>query len=243
MTQVEAPPSALRTVGTATLASLSFGLLGLALVVSAGQLPGPVSWTPDGLGQWFDAHPVGSAFSIVCAASLVVVAYLLIGTVATTVATVARAFRMPRLGRLADSIATPAHRRLLAAALGATFAVATAAAPTRAGADTPPTAVATMRLLDSSHGAQPPPASEPLPEERVVETPPPARWVIAPGDHLWGLSTSALADSWHRMPTDAEVASYVAEVVALNQDVFVVRGEPDLVLPGQVFVCPQVPQG
>lgn len=87
---------------------------------------------------------------------------------------------------------------------------------------------ATMRPLTPAVAPPPPPSVEPT-------------WTIEPGDHLWGLSHTALAEAFGRPPTDAEVAHYVAEVVDRNRHVLAVRDRPDLVFPGQVFVRPPLP--
>jgi nucleoid-associated protein YgaU len=68
-------------------------------------------------------------------------------------------------------------------------------------------------------------------------------WTIAPGDHLWGLSHRALEVAFGRTPTDTEIADYVSEVIERNRHVFVVRANPDLVFPGQVFARPPLPAG
>ena len=67
------------------------------------------------------------------------------------------------------------------------------------------------------------------------------RWVIERGDHLWGVARRTLAGSWHRPPTDGEVARYLHELIDANLDVLVVPGDADLVFVGQEFTLPPVP--
>jgi hypothetical protein len=62
--------------------------------------------------------------------------------------------------------------------------------------------------------------------------------VIQPGDHLWHVSVATLRAARGRPPTDAETATYLDELIARNQSVFAVPGDPDLVFPGQVFELP-----
>lgn len=89
---------------------------------------------------------------------------------------------------------------------------------------------ATMRPLPPS---VPPvvPAAEPVDET----------WTIQPGDHLWGLSHVVLEAALGRPPTDTEIAGYLSEVIERNRHAFAVPTDPDLVFPGQVFVCPPPP--
>jgi hypothetical protein len=74
------------------------------------------------------------------------------------------------------------------------------------------------------------------------EAPAPATsWTIAPGDHLWHVAARTLESRWQRAPSETEITRYWKLVVAHNQDRLAVRGDPDLVYPGQVFELPPLP--
>jgi hypothetical protein len=247
----------------AALVSLAvLATIASALVASASQLGGPGSWSIDAFAEWVDADPVAAVFTAAIAVSLVVIAYLAVSALAALLAAVARLARLPRLALVADALSTPVVRRTVASLVGLGLAVAatdgstparavTPAVHRAAGAEAQPAppedpAVATMRLLEPAGPTPAPAPADAVPVEPRAEAPPPAepadRWTIRPGDHLWGLSERALAEAWNRPPTDAEVATYVANVIELNRDVFVVPGEPDLVIPGQVFMRPAIPR-
>jgi hypothetical protein len=237
-------------VGASTSLALLAPLAG-ALVASGRQMGRPQAFTLRSVLVWIDAHPVSAIFAGVVVLATVVVAYLAVSAISVLLASIARLGRLPRLARVADALATPFVRRTLVGVIGVGLAVSTADPPAPAHAvavaapspETPDTvdstpvehpASATMRLL------APAPASAP-PEERAPSVPPTDSWTITAGDHLWGLSAAALSTAWGRSPTDAEVLGYVAAVVALNADRFVVAGQPDLVFPGQVFARPPIP--
>lgn len=64
---------------------------------------------------------------------------------------------------------------------------------------------------------------------------------VRPGDHLWSIAEGVLRDAWQRPPSDHEVAPYWRLLVEANRDRLVRRDDPDLILPGQVFVVPEPP--
>ncbi len=118
----------------------------------------------------------------------------------------------------------------------------------------PSTPRATVRPDDPPRPAPGPPPSQPTspPARPVSSQRPPARpgrdadgrvWTIRPGDHLWRVASRTLASSWGRPASDSAIAGYVDAIIATNRDVFVVRGDADLVYPGQQFVLPPVPSG
>jgi resuscitation-promoting factor RpfA len=60
--------------------------------------------------------------------------------------------------------------------------------------------------------------------------------VVRPGDTLWGLAATQLADGRGREPSDAEVDARWRAIWAANADV--VGPDPDLILPGQRLRSP-----
>ncbi len=66
-----------------------------------------------------------------------------------------------------------------------------------------------------------------------------AKVTIVAGDNLWTVAQEHLRRVLGRTPTDAETATYWVEVIAAN--VASLRsGDPDLIYPGEVVVCPPV---
>ncbi|MFZ4519054.1 MAG: LysM peptidoglycan-binding domain-containing protein [Microthrixaceae bacterium] len=116
----------------------------------------------------------------------------------------------------------------------------------------PPSTVLTAAAVSSPTGpggAAPtgtPPIDSPPDGPPVAADPAPAHpagteVVVRPGDHLWGLAADALAEHLGRSPSEAEVAPYWRATMAANASRLVVRGNPDLILPGQVLVLPPPP--
>jgi hypothetical protein len=50
------------------------------------------------------------------------------------------------------------------------------------------------------------------------------------------VAAHTLASAWGRAPSDAEVDRYLGRLIEQNRSVLTVPDDPDLVLPGQVFV-------
>jgi hypothetical protein len=117
--------------------------------------------------------------------------------------------------------------------------------PTAADAPSPPlpsadaTGGSPAGAADTATETAEPTASTPT--TSTDSTPMAATWTIAPGDHLWHVATATLEAQWARPPTNAEILAYVHALIERNRDVLVVRDNPDLVLPGQVFTLPEVP--
>lgn len=69
---------------------------------------------------------------------------------------------------------------------------------------------------------------------------PAATWTIQPGDHLWAVANRTLRA--HGLDaSNRATADYLNTLIGLNQAVFAVPGEPDLVYCGQVFELPALP--
>ena len=114
-------------------------------------------------------------------------------------------------------------------------------ATTLAPSTSPPTTLTPLALVTP---ANMPAAPAPAPPSVILPAPTVAgshTWTIAPGEHLWAVATETLADSWHRVPTDAEVAPYWRELIETNRSRLIDARNPDYVLPGQTFVLPDVP--
>ncbi len=68
-----------------------------------------------------------------------------------------------------------------------------------------------------------------------------AATTVEQGDHFWALADEKLTSEWGRQPSDDELRTYWAEMVALNQDQLLPPGDPDLIFPGQQLHYPPVP--
>ena len=75
----------------------------------------------------------------------------------------------------------------------------------------------------------PAPASLPVRERRV-----------APGDHFWAIAESEVTDHLGRTASEAEVLAHWEDLVAANTDRLAVPGNPDLLVPGQRILLPEV---
>jgi hypothetical protein len=89
--------------------------------------------------------------------------------------------------------------------------------------------------------ASAPDASSPSGQSLPAGSSPRVTWTLAPGEHLWAVAEAHIADTWGRLPTDAEVTPYWVALVEGNRDRLADPANPDLVFPGQVVDLPAVP--
>ena len=129
---------------------------------------------------------------------------------------------------------------------------------TRPNPSPPPPLILDLGPTPPASVAGPPPApsvtdaaATPVPELPVAPIAPDADPVgghdhevgahtIVTGDHLWGVAEQTLAAAWSDPPRPDQTATYLQRLIAENRSVLVVPDDPDLVLPGQVFVLPVV---
>lgn len=229
-------------------AAVGIRVLGVAggsaavLAATAARLPS-VPWrSPERLVAWADRQ------------SPALTAVALLHSIATALAVLTAALGMlhllaavapGRAGWLAAEVTrrlTPAFVRIglglsvagVAAALpGAAVASAETAQQTPDPTRTP-TDPATVTMTHLGPGAETQAPAAPLAA---------ARWIVAPGEHLWGIAEETLADDLGRSPTDAEIAPYWLRVIEANRDRLVHPDDPDLILPGQELVLPPVGPG
>ncbi len=246
-----------RAAAAAARLLLGAATVGAVLLATGHRLPA-VPWrAPGDLPAWADQHGPGlAAMAMVHAAvavgcgfaaalgTLHLLAALLPGRHGVRAAAATRRLtpRMLRVG-LGLVAATAATTVPAAASVEHTDASATDAAPDGT-VDTAATGTATMTHLGPvDPGALPTtPPDTPQAEAPPATTSPPAtspdRWVVAPGDHLWGIAEETLADRLGRAPTNAEVVPYWRIVIEANRDRLVHPDDPDLILPGQELVLP-----
>lgn len=224
---------------------LGLGVIALALHwAGGGPLAGPPLADPGRWGAWLEGRtPVVAAFSLV---RLVAVATLWYVVVATFVGAALRLAGAASLVRVADRFTIGPVRRLLAGSVtlglasSGLLAVAAPAlrAPAAAAQTTTtttaapvPSATITMHRLGPAE-APAPPAIAPVTR---TET---GRWTVKPGECFWSIAESVLTDRLGRAPTDAEIVPYWWRLIDANRSELVNRGDPDLILPGQVFSIP-----
>ena len=73
------------------------------------------------------------------------------------------------------------------------------------------------------------------PEEPATEV------TVQPGDNLWTIAETALADAWGRSPSDHEINAYWHQLVEANRDRLAPPYDPDLIYSDQRFELPPTP--
>lgn len=225
------------------LTALGRGPLGVPSVLAPGE------WVAWATGR--DAITIVFALLRLIALAL---AWYLAGT--TVIGVVARLVRSSRMTAVADVLAVPAVRRIVQAAFGAGLAAASlTAGSTSALPDSAPSAIAATapepalehRLVDDEIVMTPAPDAQVL--QPVADPPVPTAthdalktWTVQPGDHLWSIAERTLAQAWGHQPSDDETTEYWQRLIARNRSVLTDPGNPDLILPGQVFELPEIPR-
>lgn len=233
----------MRRLVAAAAATVALGALALALHrAGQGPLAAPPLSDPGRWGAWLQGRtPVAAAFSLLRLVALAAVLYL---TVATFVGAALRLAGAASLVRLADRCTVGPVRRLLAGSISlglASSGLLTVAAPalrvTAAAAQTTTTAVPPTTVTVTMHRLGPAGAPAPAPVAPVTETDT-AGWTVKPGECFWSIAESVLAERLGRAPTDAEIVPYWRRLIEANRTELVQRGDPDLILPGQIFTIP-----
>ena len=228
-------------------------VLGLGLSATAlhwagkGLLAPPPLTEPGRWGIWLEGRPpVAAGFSLVRLAAVAALWYL-VGV--TFVGAVLRMLGARSLVRVADRFTIGPVRRLLAGSISlglagsGLLAVAApalrapvAAAQTTTTTSTPSTTVSTTAVVTMHRlgPAEVPPAEVVAPAP-TLET---GRWTVEPGECFWSIAESVLAERLGRAPSDAEIVPYWLRLIEVNRGELVHRGDPDLILPGQVFTIP-----
>lgn len=229
--------------------ALVLGSVAVALQLSGrGALASPPLADPARWAGWLDGRdPVVAAFALVRIAALAGLWYLV---TVTAVGIVLRLAGAVRIVAVADRLTVAPVRRVLAGTvslgLAASGVVAVAAPATRlpvaaAQAVTTPTTgtppgTVTMHQLSPSEPV-PAPASAPT-HVTPTTTATSDHWTVAPGQCFWSIAETILTDHLGRAATDAEIVPYWRRLIEANRHELVHRDNPDLILPGQVFVVP-----
>ena len=145
----------------------------------------------------------------------------------------------------------------LAAAAGQSIEDGPAMRPLAPAVDPAPSPTMTPLEQEASSGAPAPPGMRPLPATSAPSDPDPAPRpahagpagrqadevdlvTVVEGDHLWAIAERHLRDHRGHPVDDAEVAAYWVRLVEANRGRLVDPEDPDLVLPGQRFVLPEL---
>lgn len=238
-----------RRAGRAAAWLLGLLCAGVLLRTAAtGDLSAPPVGSVDDLTTWADERePVATAVALVRLVSELSVWYLLAVSALHAGAAV---LRVAGAHRLADTVATPAVRRLVRAGLGLGLAAASsvggreeATAPgTATMTPVPRAALVTQTRIEHPTGTATM-RPQPAPESGVAPMVPvaPATWTVAPGESLWSIAEELLTEAWRRPPSDAEIDPFWRALVEGNRARLVDPADPDLIHPGQVFEVPPLP--
>ncbi len=145
----------------------------------------------------------------------------------------------------------------LAAAAGQSIEDGPAMRPLAPAVDPAPSPTMTPLEQEASSAAPAPPGMRPLPATSAPSDPDPAPRpahagpagrqadevdlvTVVEGDHLWAIAERHLRDHHGHPVGDAEVATYWTRLVEANRGRLVDPEDPDLVLPGQRFVLPDL---
>lgn len=100
----------------------------------------------------------------------------------------------------------------------------------------PPVGVAPPAQPVHSPGLSDPQAAEDLPS--TARSGGDTQWVVADGDHLWGIAEETLADRSEDEPDLYEIVDYWQHLIEANRNRLVDPANPDLIYPGQVLLLP-----
>jgi hypothetical protein len=256
-----------RPTGPAACAALSVTALVLLRVAATGELAPPPPVPGEAIDRWLvDRPPAVAALAVLRLGTEVVVWCVL--AVLTVHALAGATRRLRDLGSWTGDLAGPATGHLLTGCVG--LGLATASLPDEAPAaeavralGRTPTPVfdsvpadqgtATMRPTPGGGAARgaggsargsagggtataAPRSVPPVPVHAVT----PSTWRVEPGESFWSMAAEILEGAWGRPPDDGEIGPYWRDLVDLNRS-RLVNGDPDLVLPGQVFEVPRPP--
>jgi hypothetical protein len=219
------------------------GLVALLVALRAaagGALEAPPPGPLDELRAWADDRGAAATFALVRLAAEAATWYLLGLSVLELLGGLGRRRRRG----IVELVTAPGARRLVRSGLGLGLVASTSVPVSPALASAPPGTAAmqpvdddtpsgTARMVPIAPSAAPAPPPPPRPTGAAVHR-------VEPGESFWSIASETLAAAWGRTPTDAEIDPFWRELVARNRH-RLVTGDPDLVLPGQVFELPAVP--
>ena len=231
--------------------------LGAVLVLAA--LPTAASALlddPTGVLTWWETQGTAEAsIAIVHIAALAFALYVAVVLAAVTVSTALR-FRRAA-ATLARFMPTTIRRAITVGVVAGTLAAPTTAMSQEAivvvdiGVDTPASAPITLTDLGEAEPldeiSEPPAASDRADEVVAVDSSfresfragpvaaAPDAWLVEPGDNLWSIATSVLADERGELADEGTVVRYWRSLIAANAAEV---ADPNLIYPGQVLNLP-----
>jgi LysM domain len=229
-------------------------LIGIRLALDAlgrGPMAGPDRWSADGLEVWLrNATNTEAALAIVRMLALGCWWYLTVATLVGVVLLAREAARGPGSDIRECVRRLPGLSTLLRwfASAGVGVGVIAATAPAASAQAPPPPPVLRPQGSGSTLAALPPPtlsrpsSPEPAPEPPGHSIPPATSTrVVQPGDSLWRIAETILADHWGRPVSDPEVAPFWIALIERNRARLLEPDDPDLIYAGQVLDLPDPP--
>ena len=227
-----------RVVGLAVAAGVAIVLLAALPISAPPSRPGRlISW-------WESVGTAPATMSALRAGAIGFAAWILAVTTFGILATATRSRPALRVWQAT----TPAAIRRLALASAVVAGAATPDATLAAEGGEAPPVVRDLGLADTRADPTPPLLHDLGPVDDARRQRPVARpvkvdtepsgldvWIVERGDHLWRIAGETLAERGGGT-TDAEIARYWREVIALNQAA--IGPDPDLIHPGMVFTLP-----
>jgi hypothetical protein len=202
---------------TATAIALAGGVRGLAQAIDP-------HW-------WVEAAGADAAFALVAAIRLAAAAWC--ASLAAVAGTELLATFRPHPGWV-DRLSSGWARRLVTGGM-----VVTLISPARpAAAASDPPVMVLVPTPERAPANETPPA--PAPAETAPADPTSAgdRWQVSGGDHLWSIADAVVSRHLDRLATDAEIAPYWRQLIAVNRGVLADPDNPDLLFAGQVLTLP-----
>lgn len=243
----------IRGARAATWTGLLVATLVALRLAATGDLSAPPLGSLAELEAWVDARgPVATAIALLRFGAELATWYLL-GL--SLLHAASRIVHIPAAAVLADALAGPTLGRVVRGALGVGLVVSgtghtggplhTPAAPAAARIPERASGPVVQQPLDAGTATMRP-VVEQLPGTAQMvpmaeHAKPPRSWRVERGDSFWSIAAEILEMAWQRTPTDREVDPFWRALVEANRDRLVTVGDPDLVVPGQVFDVPPVP--
>ena len=191
------------------------------------------------LGSWVAAtDPAIATMAVIRLVALGCTSYVL---ATTTLGFATAALRLRRASHVVEAASVPAVRRLVAAAVGVSVtghALLTAPSVPTSRVSVAESATPALEKPEPAPAAPAPPL--PAPPAPTSAPMPEREWTVRPGDHLWSIAQTVLAEASGRLPSNAETDPYWRRLVAANTDRLADPANPDLVLAGQSLRVPVV---
>ena len=237
----------IRNLRRAAILVSPLAIIALLHTVARYGLRGPTGFSSEELSSWFD-DPIGVVATIARWLALVLAYYL--AAVMWTVFILQDRLEESRVGRLMPRGLAATFGTLLG--IGAVVLPLTAHMSNTAEAPIATTAAEplTIRQLDEPLTIGEPTRGQRSDTQVLVNEDPGSRvvanadatWTTRSGDSFWSIAAETLSEDLGRTDlSDTEIAVYWRHLIDVNTDRLLEPGNPDLILPGQVFLLPPLP--